>query len=1313
MGKIGATLFLVACMAAVACSAPVGGSPETTETTAASLSQCVGATVKGVDVYDNDLPIDWNQLKSEGYDFAIVKATESTYDDQNGQFPSSYSGARAAGMIVGAYHFFRGDTDGVAQANWFLSVAGPSLKSQDLPAALDIETTDGASGSQITQRMWDWIHTVEKKTGKKPLVYTYSSYFSGVGVDTTGLDKYPLWIAPANSSASCFDTGGYSLPWSSATFWQYDTSSPLGGISNTAADHDKFIGTLAQLQAFAQGTPSAGPAQINGNAALSVVEWPGDAHVEVFATESGGTAQHVWTQGGTEKWNPAQSFGGPASCGLASALWSTASGDSAQVYGPSPGGNTEEVHLAPSQKGKWTSFADFGGSGLAQLSTAIRPDGHVEVFGLASDGSIQARTYDVAKGSWSAWQSIGGKLATGAAPIVHADGRVEIFATDAAGSAWHTIESKGTWGSWQSLGGQLASRPVPVRYPDDHVEVFARGADGYTWTSEFQGKWPAFSKIEGATAVAGEVSAAMNDGGRPELFARAADDTVVHMWWNSTKKTWTPWQTLGAAQQAASDPLAWVRGDGTADAFAVDASGALRELHRDAKGVWGAWSTIASGIDACAPATHPGGSDGGSPSPTGDGGPQGGAGDAGTDAGWTNDASGGGGGCTVASDARGFAGGAAQASLLAIVGVAWAARRRRARLGRAPTACAALLAAVACSAPPASDRTTGEATATTSEAILTNDVIGRAEQWVAVKLHYCQSPYGQPDPDPSCWPDEGGTQTCNDRVSNPQWNPYRSDCSGLVSWAWGLAPPGRVTGEFAPFQNDITSVIQGTDLRPGDALNNADHVVLFKQWTVPGQTATFIEEPGCSVATPYAHEFTSDVSINGSDVYISYEGASFTSIRYDATQVGYDTAPTANGNDAMSAVNWTSDGHAELFLKSEKGAAVHVWTSGGGDGWSQETDYQGTAACGVASAMWPTSSWGPYAEVFDPKPSGDTQHLYLGSKGWTAFADFGGSGVTHLSTVVAQDGHVEVYGLAADGSIEVDAWDSSKKAWGGWQSLGGKMTTGATPIVWNDGHIELFAVDASGAAWHAWTSNGKWGSWRALGGKLASGLAPMRWRDGHVEVYGRDADGHAVASVWSSGKWGPFGVIESSSTIEGSISAVLNQNGQGELFSRATDGTVVHMWWNGKAWTSWMKIGDQVAASDPLGWVRADGTGEVFAVDTTGNLVKSHRDRTGGWNAWATIATGIDSCAPAAPSDDAGAGEGGSPGSGGDAGRGTTGGNNGGAGNGGGTGGGSSDAPSTAGCSVGDGAGGAGTGAVVALLLGVLAARRGSRRSPR
>lgn len=132
--------------------------------------------------------------------------------------------------------------------------------------------------------------------------------------------------------------------------------------------------------------------------------------------------------------------------------------------------------------------------------------------------------------------------------------------------------------------------------------------------------------------------------------------------------------------------------------------------------------------------------------------------------------------------------------------------------------------------------------------------VARGQQWVAAKVPYCQAPNHQHDDDKAC------SSTCT-RPNNALWDPYRSDCSGFVSWSWGLPAPGRTTSELAPAVQDITHTIDPLLLMPGDAVNKpSDHTMLFVEWLTPGKRATFIEEPGCSASEPYARRVDSDVT---------------------------------------------------------------------------------------------------------------------------------------------------------------------------------------------------------------------------------------------------------------------------------------------------------------------------------------------------------------------------------------------------------------------------------------------------------------------
>ncbi len=210
----------------------------------------------------------------------------------------------------------------------------------------------------------------------------------------------------------------------------------------------------------------------------------------------------------------------------------------------------------------------------------------------------------------------------------------------------------------------------------------------------------------------------------------------------------------------------------------------------------------------------------------------------------------------------------------------------------------------ACSSAPGG----GEDAVSSSAAITGSTIVSRGMEWVDAKLHYCQAAHEGVDYDSSCWAFEGSSHRC-DRESNAAWNAYRSDCSGFVTFAWGLpavGDGGYVTSEFAPYGTSFSHTIAGSALRPGDALNKTpdEHIILFKQWVSPGHSAIFMEEPGCSTSEPYAHEFTSNVSISGTHVYVDYEGATFYAIRYNGS-----TASGGSGGSGGSAPDACSKGN--------------------------------------------------------------------------------------------------------------------------------------------------------------------------------------------------------------------------------------------------------------------------------------------------------------------------------------------------------------------------------------------------------------------
>src|SRR5512139_2562731 len=77
------------------------------------------ATVPGIDVSYWNAGIDWPKVRAAGQRFTFIKASEGDgYLDPT--FDDNWRGAKSAGLLRGAYHFFRSNVDAKKQANKFI-----------------------------------------------------------------------------------------------------------------------------------------------------------------------------------------------------------------------------------------------------------------------------------------------------------------------------------------------------------------------------------------------------------------------------------------------------------------------------------------------------------------------------------------------------------------------------------------------------------------------------------------------------------------------------------------------------------------------------------------------------------------------------------------------------------------------------------------------------------------------------------------------------------------------------------------------------------------------------------------------------------------------------------------------------------------------------------------------------------------------------------------------------------------------------------------------------------------------------------------
>lgn len=356
------------------------------------------------------------------------------------------------------------------------------------------------------------------------------------------------------------------------------------------------------------------------------------------------------------------------------------------------------------------------------------------------------------------------------------------------------------------------------------------------------------------------------------------------------------------------------------------------------------------------------------------------------------------------------------------------------------------------------------------------------------------------------------------------------------------------------------------------------------------------------------------------------------------------------GNGTISVVNWPETKHAEVFVTSNGGDLLHTWSEGESDNWNPLGVLDSGAKCGFEAVFWPGPKSLP--EVFSPTEGGGSLHLGFDGMAWSKFADFGGTGLSRHTTLPWPDGHVEVFALGDDKAIWHKFWNADTDAWSEWASMGGTFSTGVSAITWGDGHAEILATDTSGTPHLNFSGNFPtgWYGWLKLEGSLSSRPVTVRWPDGHIEAFARGTDGQLHHAHYSAdiNKWIPFTALSEGTKIEGEPSVIMNVEGNGvvagpEVFARGVNGEVLHLWWNGSAYTNFEPLLDQVVGSDPFGWTREDGHAEVFAIDTKGELVRSFRGDAG-WTAWASLGGGdLNTCQPGSGSG----GEGGAGGGGG------------------------------------------------------------------
>ncbi|WMT39739.1 glycoside hydrolase family 25 protein [Paenibacillus sp. D2_2] len=206
---------------------------------------------QGIDVSHWNEKIDWAKVAASGISFAFIKATQNKVDER---FLENVKGAKAAGLLIGAYHYLDNSvmTEAAAKsaAQMFYKAIQSAGVKFDLPPVLDYESKSGSlsvAGTAAVAKAF--LEEIERLTGVTPILYTYPAFIGNF----SGLSRYPLWIA-RYSTQTPVDASG----WKRWEFWQYSDGQAGGylpsgsrGVNgiNGAVDLNEFDGTDAELRA--------------------------------------------------------------------------------------------------------------------------------------------------------------------------------------------------------------------------------------------------------------------------------------------------------------------------------------------------------------------------------------------------------------------------------------------------------------------------------------------------------------------------------------------------------------------------------------------------------------------------------------------------------------------------------------------------------------------------------------------------------------------------------------------------------------------------------------------------------------------------------------------------------------------------------------------------------------------------------------------------------------------------------------------------------------------------------------------------------
>jgi lysozyme len=210
------------------------------------------ALLYGVDVSHFQGEINWDQVKQNEPEisFVFVKASEGI-NFVDAHFVKNWTGAKQAGILRGAFHFFESDKDAKAQADLFINTV-KTLEENDLPPLLDLESgkfdeLDEVAHDNYINNVFTWLEEVEKALGVKPIIYASPDFARDYLTDKK-FSGYAQVVAEYDTVSAAPKMWG-AWEGKTWTFWQYSADHKVKGITDPV-NLAKFNGSAQELFNF-------------------------------------------------------------------------------------------------------------------------------------------------------------------------------------------------------------------------------------------------------------------------------------------------------------------------------------------------------------------------------------------------------------------------------------------------------------------------------------------------------------------------------------------------------------------------------------------------------------------------------------------------------------------------------------------------------------------------------------------------------------------------------------------------------------------------------------------------------------------------------------------------------------------------------------------------------------------------------------------------------------------------------------------------------------------------------------------------------